>query len=83
MGVAFVVAEVYDLSSRAGLLCVGRLESGEISAGDVLRVSRTQASVRVMAVEFQSPAQRIGNTVTLVLERVAQLSLERDDLLEA
>jgi hypothetical protein len=67
----FSIEEVFDLRSRGGLLAVGRVVAGRISAGMTLQDPSTGQRVRVLGVEFLTPkARQLGRT-TLVLERTS------------
>ncbi|WP_067470523.1 hypothetical protein [Nocardia amamiensis] len=50
--VDFTVTDVFDITSRGGLLVAGSLASGDIGSGDVLYDSVTGAPVRVIGLEF-------------------------------
>jgi len=65
--VSFMVLEVFDLAGRSGLLVSGRLVTGVVARGDVLRESESGALINVLGVEFPSVAHL--DRVTLVVDR--------------
>ena len=67
--VRFSIETVFDLPQRSGLLASGKVTEGVISAGMVLREESTGLPVRVLGVEFESPADRRTGRITLLLER--------------
>jgi hypothetical protein len=68
VAIRFVVANVWDLSSRSGLLASGWVIGGPIEPGAVLR-GDYGATTRVLGLELQSPADRRTGQLTYVLER--------------
>ncbi|MGF7237543.1 MAG: hypothetical protein ACQSGP_21650 [Frankia sp.] len=53
-GVRFVVENVFNITGRGGLLLAGRLESGVIEAGSVLRDAASAQPLHVLGLEFHS-----------------------------
>lgn len=53
--VRFVVGDIFDLPGRGGLLLTGRLESGNIRAGDVLRNATGRQPIHVIGIELHAP----------------------------
>lgn len=72
MAVRYSIEAVFDLPSRKGLLISGTLLAGEIHTGLTLRDETTGQHTTVLAVEFQSPADRQHHRTTLLVERTAQ-----------
>jgi hypothetical protein len=65
----FLIEEVADLTGRGGLLVTGRVLSGRIARGDILRDATTSVAATVLGVEFETPRTRALNLTTLVVER--------------
>jgi selenocysteine-specific translation elongation factor len=65
--VSFVVADVFDLKGRAGLLVAGDLLSGEVCSGDVLCDSTNGRRVRVLGIELLGKGD--SSEVTLIVDR--------------
>lgn len=65
----FIVDSVFDLPGRSGLLAAGRLEQGVVKGGMTLADSVTRKAVRVLAIEFATPATAKDGRITLVVDR--------------
>lgn len=79
--VRFEVDEVFDISSRGGLVVVGTLTHGEVGPGAMLYDAATGAPVRVLAVDFLTPGAVRTGRVSIVIERADAGSLGRDAVL--
>lgn len=57
----FTIEATYDLPHRPGLMTHGRIQSGAVRAGMILRIEGTSQDVRILAVELTCTA---GSTTT-------------------
>jgi hypothetical protein len=64
-----MVETTFDLPDRDGILVPGQLLTGVIRGGTTLRTEDTDQPVRVLGVEFLTPAQVGTNSVTLRVDR--------------
>jgi hypothetical protein len=78
----FVVHETFDIPARSGLLVVGRLSGGDVSAGTVLR-TEVGDEVTVLAVEFPTARTISEGETTLLVPRDAKPHLHIHAVLEA
>lgn len=67
--VRFSIEEVFDLRQRAGLLASGKFLEGEVLKEMTLQDEKTGRTVKVLALEFQTPRDRREGWTTLLLER--------------
>ena len=74
--IRFTVETTFDLPNRDGILVPGTLESGEIRGGMTLVVEGTRLPVRILGVEFQTPASVGTNKVTLRIERADAMAIK-------
>ncbi|HEX3784180.1 MAG TPA: hypothetical protein VHX38_31365 [Pseudonocardiaceae bacterium] len=79
---SFLVAEVWDLPSRDGLMVSGTTLEGKIRSGMTLRGDAGQP-VRVLSLEFLSPRDIALGQVTVMVERTNPSPVRRDALLTA
>ena len=79
--VRFTVETTFDISARNGLLAPGVLDSGVIKGGMTLQTEATDQPVRILGVEFSTPAQRGTNRVTLVIDRADAAAIESGTVL--
>jgi hypothetical protein len=68
-GVRFRAQEKFDLPGRTGILVSGQLLTGEITGGMTLRNEMTGQPVKVIQVEFATPATHRSNRITLLVDR--------------
>lgn len=79
----FVIDQIFDLPSRAGLLVSGTLASGEIVAGTQLIDIASGKPILVLAVELATPRRHgVEGAVTLLLPREHQGQLLEGGILE-
>lgn len=67
--IRFTVETTFDLPNRDGILVPGMLETGVIRTGMTLVTEETNLPVRILGVEFQTPATVGTNKVTLRIHR--------------
>lgn len=79
--VRFIVETTYDLPDLDGILASGRLLSGRITAGTVLREESTGQEVHVLGVEFLTPKQVGTDRVTLRIDREDQAAIAEGSVL--
>jgi hypothetical protein len=77
MTARFSIDLVFDLPARQGLLAVGKVQSGVVTAGMTLLDTQTGTPVKVLGVEFESPADRRLGQTTLLLERTPTVTAGR------
>lgn len=73
----FTVTDVFDVPGRGGILIRGRLSDASIQTGDVLERSGDGRArhIRIIGVEFTTPAQMALGLLTLVVDREAGADL--------
>lgn len=67
--VRFSVLTVVDPPDRDGVLASGKVLAGTVREGSTLRIEATGQPVRVVAVDFPTPAATALGRTTLVLDR--------------
>jgi hypothetical protein len=67
--IRFTVETTFDLPGRDGILVPGVLLTGVIQSGTTLQTEDTRQPVRVLGVEFPTPASQGTNKVTLRIDR--------------
>ena len=67
--VRFQVERTFDLPQRAGILLAGIVLQGEIKGGMTLQNAATGQPVRVLGVEFLTPASQRLNRTTVLIDR--------------
>ena len=65
----FTIETTYDLPSQPGLVIPGKIRSGAVRAGMVLRVEGTDQDVRILGVELSCSARSGTTQVALILDR--------------
>ena len=65
----FTVERVEDPPERGGVLATGRLAGGSIGDGVTLRQESTGRTVRVLVMDFGTPADLSRKLYTVVLDR--------------
>ena len=78
----FVVESVFDLPGRSGILAAGKLEQGVVKGGMTLADSETRKVVRVLAIEFATPATEREGRITLVVDRSDAQAVKAGAVLE-
>jgi hypothetical protein len=67
--VRFVVNEVFDIQSRAGLVVVGSTERGEFVGVPALRDEVTGEPIHILGVDHPTPRTRHTGETILVVDR--------------
>jgi len=81
MSTRFTVTKTYDLPAREGLLVTGHVTEGDIGPNTTLREQTTGRQVRILSVEFLTPAAIRENRTTLVVDRRDAAAVEAGSVL--